>query len=246
LFVSTGQNNARKRTEVKIMNGIELHTFSITAKCKRTGMFGVAVSTARPAVGGLVPYVQAGVGAIATQALVNPYVGIDGLQYLSEHHSAEDVKGRLIEADGTGDLEKRQFAIVDANGNCEAFTGNKTVPWSGHKIGDGYVAAGNMLVGEDTILKMAESFEADEDVELPDRLLRALCSAQKAGGDKRGKQSAALYVVHNEDYPLVDLRVDDHDRPVDELIRIFEVCQSDLFPYMRKAPKRIAKASDSQ
>ncbi|HET7627040.1 MAG TPA: DUF1028 domain-containing protein [Bacillales bacterium] len=220
------------------MNGLTLNTFSITAKCRHTGMFGVAVSTARPAVGGLVPYAKAGVGAIATQALVNPFVGIDGMRHLSAGLSAAEVKERLLGEDDPEHVERRQFAIVDAAGRTAGYTGGDTVPWAGHKAGDGFVVAGNMLVGAETIEAMAESFAGSGERPLAERLLDALACGQRAGGDKRGKQSAALYVVHEEEYPLVDIRVDEHAAPVDELKRVYEVCQTDLFPYMAKAPRR--------
>lgn len=220
------------------MEALIYNTFSITARCEQTGMLGVAVSTARPCVGGLVPYAKAGVGAIATQALVNPYFGIDGLVLLEQNGNAEYTKSQLLEIDTDGDLQKRQFAVVDAKGQCAAFTGQDTVDWAGHIIGDGFVVCGNMLVGKETIKKMADAYQNMNELPFPERLLLALEEGQKAGGDKRGKQSAALYVVHQEVYPLVDIRVDENQDPVFELKRIYHVCQKDLFPYLKKAPKR--------
>jgi len=204
-------------------------TFSITARCKRTGMLGVAVSTARPAVGSLAPYVKSGVGAISTQATVNPFYGIDGLSLLAEGLSVEEVLAKVQEVDS--DHERRQVAIVDHEGHAIAYTGSETVPWQGHIVGDQFVVAGNMLTGPETIEAMAEAFQALENESLPERLLVGLQAGQDAGGDKRGRQSAALYVVGNQEYPLVDIRVDEHQDPVPELRRIFEVCQTDLFPY---------------
>ena len=215
---------------------IELNTFSITARCKKTGMLGVAVSTARPAVGSLVPYVKTGVGAIATQALVNPYYGIDGLRLLQSGLSANEVKDELLEEDTESD--RRQFAIVDINGETAAFTGENTVPWKGHLLGSQFVVAGNMLTGPETLQAMFDTYAALENESLPERLLATLKSGQEAGGDKRGKQSAALYVVHEEDYPLVDIRVDEHIDPVTELMRVYEVCQTDLFPYTHNLLRR--------
>ena len=215
---------------------IELNTFSITARCKKTGMLGVAVSTARPAVGSLVPYVKTGVGAIATQALVNPYYGIVGLRLLQSGLSANEVKDELLEEDTESD--RRQFAIVDINGETAAFTGENTVPWKGHLLGSQFVVAGNMLTGPETLQAMFDTYAALENESLPERLLATLKSGQEAGGDKRGKQSAALYVVHEEDYPLVDIRVDEHIDPVTELMRVYEVCQTDLFPYTHNLLRR--------
>ena len=211
-------------------------TFSITARCEKTGMLGVAVSTARPAVGSLVPYVKSGLGAIATQALVNPFYGIDGIRLLSEGLSVDEVLERLLAADP--DCERRQCSIVDSDGNSTAFTGKETVPWQGHLIGNQFVVAGNMLTGSETIDAMFDTYQALENESLPERLLAALCSGQEAGGDKRGRQSAALFVVHDEKYPLVDIRVDEHVDPVKELIRVYEKCQTDLFPYTVNLLKR--------
>lgn len=219
-----------------MMKKLEFHTFSITARCKKTGMLGVAVSTARPSVGSLVPHVKPGVGAIATQAQVNPYFGIDGIKYLEQGMTADEVLDKLKAEDE--EYHRRQVAIVDAKGNAIAFTGDETVPWAGHIIGDQFAVAGNMLVGEETIQAMANTFEAKESTYLPERLLAALIAGQQAGGDKRGKQSAALYVVDREVYAICDIRVDEHPDPTQELERIYRVCETDLFPYLQSAPKR--------
>lgn len=219
---------------------IELNTFSITARCKTTGQFGVAVSTARPAVGSLAPYAKANVGAIATQALVNPYFGIDGLTLLGEGLSAEETLKRILsEDDGR---ERRQVAIVDLNGNTAAFTGKETVPWQGHLEGEQFVVAGNMLTGPKTLDAMHKSFtETEGKSSLAERLLAVLEQGQQAGGDKRGKQSAALYIVDQEEYPLIDIRVDEHENPVPELRRVYDVCQNDLFPYTSQMVRRHAR-----
>jgi uncharacterized Ntn-hydrolase superfamily protein len=215
---------------------VELNTFSITARCPKTGMLGVAVSTARPAVGSLAPYVKAGVGAISTQALVNPFYGIDGLSLLSDGLAAKEVVEQVGKNDP--DRERRQVAVVDKDGNTAAFTGANTVPWQGHLIGSQFVVAGNMLTGPETLEAMFDTYTSLENESLPERLLATLKSGQEAGGDKRGKQSAALYVVHEEEYPFVDVRVDDHSEPVEELIRVYEVCKRDLFPYTQHLVKR--------
>lgn len=219
---------------------IELNTFSITARCQKTGMFGVAVSTARPAVGSLAPYAKSKVGAIATQAFVNPFFGIDGLKYLHEK-SAKETLALLLSEDE--DREKRQVAIVDKNGETAAFTGNETVDWQGHMEGDQFVVAGNMLTGPETLEAMKEAYEETKDKVFAERLLAALQKGQEAGGDKRGKQSAALYIVDEEEYPYIDIRVDEHENPVHELKRIYEVCQRDLFPFTVKLKKRKEKGS---
>lgn len=216
--------------------GINLNTFSITARCKETGMLGVAVSTARPCVGGLAPYAKAGVGAISTQARLNAYYGIDGLPLLEKGMSAEETLKKLQEADEG--FELRQIAIVDNDGGTVGFTGKETIPWAGHIVGDQFVSAGNMLVSEETVKAMAKSFESSYGGYFPERLLAALRAGQDAGGDKRGKQSAALYVVHELEYALVDIRADEHDDPVTELERIYDVWKKELYPYINDMPKR--------
>ncbi|MFC3419914.1 DUF1028 domain-containing protein [Salinicoccus hispanicus] len=215
---------------------IEFNTFSITARCPKTGQLGVAVSTKLPAVGMLVPFVKSGTGAIATQSFVNPYIGIRGLEYLSLGMGAEEAKDKIISEEQ--DLEFRQFAIVDADGNTAAFSGNQCEGYYNHFEGDGFVVAGNMLVNEKTLTDMQRTFVIHSDLELSERLLRALQAGQKAGGDKRGKQSASLKVYDTEDYPLVDLRVDEHEDPVAELTRIYEVAKKQLFPFMPEMPKK--------
>jgi uncharacterized Ntn-hydrolase superfamily protein len=215
---------------------VKLNTFSITAKCEKTGQFGVAVSTAVPAVGMLCPFAKAGIGAIATQSFVNPYIGINGLNYLSEGMTAQEVLDRVLSEDP--DPQKRQVCIVDKQGNAVAFTGRENDTWNGHKTGKNYAVAGNMLVGEETILAMAKAFEQSEDLSLAERFMRTLEAGQEAGGDKRGKQSAAIYIVDEEDYPYVSLRVDEHVNPVAELRRVYEVANQQLIPIMKMLPSK--------
>ncbi|MBI3962069.1 MAG: DUF1028 domain-containing protein, partial [Deinococcus sp.] len=144
---------------------IHLTTFSIAARCPRTGMLGVAVCTAVPGVGSLAPFVRPGVGAIATQSYVNPYLGIDGLHLLSQGLTAKQALERLLAADPLSDI--RQLSIVDAKGRVAAHTGANCTPWHGHRTGKGYSAAGNMLVDEATVNAMAEEFEKRSRLELP-------------------------------------------------------------------------------
>lgn len=206
---------------------VNLTTFSIVARCPRTGELGVAVSTAIPAVGAINPFARAHVGAIATQAWSNPYLGMDGLRLLARGLSAAAALEQLLTADA--DRDWRQLGIVDAHGGVAAFTGDEVQPWKGHRVGKGYVVAGNLLVSEETILAMAEAFEAAQGA-LGERLLVALEAGQAAGGDKRGKVSAALLVVGDEEYPHIDLRVDEHVEPVAELRRIFDIYAA--LPYL--------------
>jgi uncharacterized Ntn-hydrolase superfamily protein len=215
---------------------LRFNTFSIAARCSRQSMFGVAVSTAVPGVGGLCPFAKAGVGAVATQSWVNPYLGIDGLRLLSEGLGAQAALERLI-ADDEG-RAVRQVGLVDRSGTTAAWSGSDCVPWFGHITGPNFTVQGNMLVGEETIRAMAEAFERGEALELPERLLVALEAGQAAGGDKRGKQSAALLVVHTEEYPYCELRVDEHRYPVAELRRVYEVARHQLLPFVRGLPTR--------
>ena len=215
---------------------LNLNTFSIVAYDATSGMLGVAISTRVPAVGATCPFARAGVGAISTQAWTNPLLGIDGLDLLEQGYSAEEALQKLLDADP--DPEMRQIIVVDREGRSAGHTGAHTDPWQGHRTGDGYAVAGNMLVGEETITAMAEAFEASAEESLSERLLRALESGQTAGGDKRGRQSAALYVVKSEPYPYVDLRVDEHSNPVAELRRVYEVAKSELLPFVEAMPTR--------
>jgi uncharacterized Ntn-hydrolase superfamily protein len=215
---------------------LKLNTFSIAARCERTGQFGVAVSTKLPAVGMLCPFARSGVGAVATQSFVNPYLGIWGLDLLAEGRDAGEVKEALLERDP--DPAKRQFTVVDRWGNSAAYTGEESDTWRGDLTGENFAVAGNMLVGEEILQAMAESFRKTEERPLVERLLLALQAGQDAGGDKRGRQSAAVKVVDREEYPYLDLRVDEHPDPVPELRRVYEVAQGSLIPLISMMPTR--------
>lgn len=215
---------------------INFNTFSITARCETTKQLGIAVSTAIPGVGWLVPYVKAGVGAIASQAFVNPYLGINGLAYLQEGLTAEAALEKVIAEDPAAQL--RQVSIVDAAGNAAVYTGSKCDSWHGHITGDNYAIAGNMLANSSVLKAMETSFNEQGALDLAERLLRALEAGQAAGGDKRGKQSASLYVVDTEAYPLMDVRVDEHQEPVTELRRIYAVMEKRLVPFVKMLPKK--------
>ena len=194
-------------------------TFSIAARCPQTGNLGIAVSTAIPAVGAINPFARAQAGALATQGWSNPYLGIDGLDLLDRGLSAVDVMVRLLALDA--DNARRQLSIVDAHGGVATYTGHEVRDWKGHCTGRGYVVAGNLLVGAETIEAMADAYEAASEP-LHERLLLALEAGQAAGGDRRGRVSAALLVVGMEEYPCLDLRVDEHADPVAELRRIHD------------------------
>lgn len=215
---------------------IRLNTFSIAARCERTGQLGVAVSTRVPAVGMLCPFVASHVGAIATQSFVNPYLGIRGLQFLEKGHSAEETLDYLHTLDAG--MAWRQIGIVDAKGGSISFSGDSCDGWYGHRTGADYAIQGNMLVGEDTLRAMEDSFLSTFEAPLAERLLHALLAGQDAGGDKRGRQSAAVKVYQDEEYPLLDLRVDEHADPVPELRRVYEVAKQTLLPLISMLPTK--------
>jgi uncharacterized Ntn-hydrolase superfamily protein len=202
-------------------------TYSIVACDGERGEWGVGVQSKFLAVGAGVPSAEPHVGALATQALANMRYGPDGMALLRQGLAADEVVARLTQADEGRD--HRQVGVVDAHGRAATFTGAACLEWAGGKTGDGYAAQGNILVSEDTVSALAETFEANAGRPLAVRLLEALAAAQRAGGDRRGQQSAALLVVKKAggylgtSDALVDLRVDDHDRPIEELRRIYEL-----------------------
>jgi uncharacterized Ntn-hydrolase superfamily protein len=216
-------------------------TFSIVAWDPKTGMTGIAVATKHLAVGALVPHAKAGVGAIATQAQTNPLLGIWGLRLLESRKSAQeealtipvgDVLDVLLQNDEERD--QRQLHLVDHLGHTAAWTGEQCVDWAGHFTFNQFSVAGNMLVGEQVLHAMADTFRNSPSLSFSERLLCALEAGQAAGGDKRGKQSAALYVVQDDFYPHLDLRVDNNPEPIAELRTLFEEAHKDYYQSFRK------------
>jgi len=202
-------------------------TYSIVGCDLEARQWGVAVQSKFLAVGALCPFAEAEVGAVATQSFVNPRYGPDGLALLREGLSAEEAVERLTAADeGRG---QRQLGIVDREGRAATYTGEHCFAWAGGRTGAGYAAQGNILVGEETVDALAATFEATTDLPLVQKLIECLGAAQAAGGDRRGQQSAALIVVEKDggyaglSDTLVDLRVDDHERPIEELRRIYAI-----------------------
>jgi uncharacterized Ntn-hydrolase superfamily protein len=201
-------------------------TFSIVAADANSGDLGVAVASKFPAVGAVVPWAKAGVGAIATQAWANVGYGPAGLERLAAGTGPDEVVRLLTGPDARS--PRRQLGVVDASGGAATFTGPECTVWAGGVVGDGVAIQGNILTGPEVIEQMAQGFEKAEG-DLVDRLLAALLSGDEAGGDRRGKQSAAVLVVRegggydgrNDRY--IDLRVDDHPEPVQELLRVFAV-----------------------
>jgi uncharacterized Ntn-hydrolase superfamily protein len=198
-------------------------TFSIVALDPDTGALGVAVQSKFLAVGSIVPWARAGVGAVATQAMANFNYGPRGLDLMSQGRSAQETVEAMISADE--EREHRQLGVVDAEGRAATFTGSECFEWAGGVTGEHYAAQGNILVGRQTVEAMAKTFEGTSG-DLTGRLLAALDAGQQAGGDSRGRQSSALLVVREgggyggDNDRVMDLRVDDHPEPIRELIRL--------------------------
>src|SRR2546423_8401009 len=204
-------------------------TYSIAACDLETGQWGVATQSKFLAVGSVVPWAEPQVGAIATQAYANPRYGSEGLALLRDGLSAEEVVERLTSADGGRD--HRQVGVVDHEGRAATYTGTECVEWAGGRTGKCYAAQGNILVSEATVDAIVDAFEASSGP-LAERLLECLDDAQAAGGDRRGQQSAALLVVERDggyaglSDEVVDVRVDEHPRPLEELRRIYGMHQA--------------------
>jgi uncharacterized Ntn-hydrolase superfamily protein len=199
-------------------------TYSIVACDLDASQWGVAVQSKFLSVGSIVPWAEPAVGAIATQAYANPRFGPDGLALLREGRSADEVVQELIARDDG--RNERQVGVVDAQGDAAAHTGSECIDWAGHRTGPCYAAQGNILVGADTVDALATTFEQTAGRDLASRLVDCLAAAQRAGGDSRGQQSAALLVVERDGgYAgltdvVLDLRVDDHPQPIEELRRL--------------------------
>lgn len=201
-------------------------TFSIVARDSTNGDLGIIVQSKFPAVGALVPWAKAEIGAIATQAWANVGYGPNGLELLEAGNSASETLKILL--DGDEGQEHRQIGIVDVNGQAVAHTGKECMEWAGQIVGDGFTCQGNILAGESVVVDMAEAYENTEG-DLIDKLFAGLIAGQEAGGDRRGMQSAAVLVVRekggyeggNDRY--VDVRVDEHPSPIEELVRVFNI-----------------------
>lgn len=211
-------------------------TFSIAAHCPRTGQFGVAATTAMPAVGKLVTHAAPGAGAVATQARLNPYLGIDGLSLLREGHQADQVVEILRGRDPR--IELRQFSVVDGGGAVSSWTGNGCLDWAGAAEGEHFVVSGNRLTGQHVVDDAAAAMNASSLEPLAKRFIEALRAGVEAGGDRLGERSATIYIIGTEEYPLWDIRVDDHDSPLDELRRLYHVFARRLLPEIGRMPTR--------
>jgi uncharacterized Ntn-hydrolase superfamily protein len=211
-------------------------TWSIIARNELTGQIGIAVATRFFAVGARVPHIAAGFGGIATQALVNPYYGIDGVRLLREGHSPDDIVKMLIAADAG--RESRQLHVMDAGGRIASHTGRECVDWCGHIEGNGFSIAGNMLAGPRVLDDTAKAYAANTTLPFPQRLIAAMHAGEAAGGDKRGRQSAALLIHGDEEWSDLDLRVDDHTDPLGELERLEAVSRERWVHFRKFLPTR--------
>jgi uncharacterized Ntn-hydrolase superfamily protein len=211
-------------------------TWSIIARDEPTGRLGIIVATRFFAVGAMVPHIKSAVGAVATQAFVNPLYGSQGLALLEAGLSAQEVVERLTKEDAGRD--HRQLHVMDGKGRIAAYTGAKCVDWCGHVVRPAFSMAGNMLAGPTVLAETIRVYEAASDLAFARRLIAAMRAGEAAGGDKRGKQSAALLIHDAEDYPIYDLRVDDHADPLAEVARLHQVAQQRYVHFRRLMPSR--------
>ncbi|MEO8655397.1 MAG: DUF1028 domain-containing protein [Ramlibacter sp.] len=210
-------------------------TWSIIA-LDASGAFGIAIASRFFAVGALCPHARSGVGAVATQALVNPLYAAPALEGLAQGLRPQEIIERLTAADeGRG---HRQLHLIGVDGRSAAHTGSACVDWCGHTAGEGFSVAGNMLAGPQVIEATAAAYRANAALPFAERLIAALAAGDAAGGDKRGKQAAALLIHTTEDYPALDIRVDDHPDPIAELQRLYEKSLERYQPFTACLPSR--------
>jgi uncharacterized Ntn-hydrolase superfamily protein len=211
-------------------------TYSIVARDRETGHYGVAVASRFFAVGALVPHLRGGKCAVATQAFVSPVWGIEAADRMAAGEAAEAVRDDLVARDGGQHI--RQIHMIDGHGRIAAHTGENCVDWCGHAAGDGVSVAGNMLAGADVIAGTLAAYEANMHLPLAERLMTAMEAGAAAGGDKRGTQSAALVIHRTEDYPWLSLRADDHPDPLAELRRLYDVAHERFLHVAEAMPTR--------
>ena len=211
-------------------------TWSIAAHDSKSGAFAVAVATKAFAVGASCPYARAGVGAVSTQSMTNRYLGPAVLDGLARGLTpAAAIEGALAGDDGRG---LRQVHCVDRFGRTAAWTGANCVMWCGSVSAEGISVAGNMLAGEPTIRETLRHWNTSGDLDMPERLMAAMDAGETAGGDRRGRQSAAMTMVTTEDFPDLDLRVDDHQAPLTELRRLLGLWRIERAPALKGAPSK--------
>jgi len=223
--------------------GIEVHTFTVIARCQQTSMLGIAMATSSPAVGSRCPLIKPGVGAISHQAVSQPRLGMLAMKLLELGHTAAGVLKELKATDPY--IEYRQIGVIEANGHVAVMTGKKNHPWAGHQKGKDYIVMGNCLSGKKVIEAMASAFESSTDESLEERLLRAIEAGRDAGGQPDGQSSACLLTYDRQPFARVDLRVDVHEEPVAELRRVFDWF-APLIPYyeMRAVAPTVPRFKD--
>jgi uncharacterized Ntn-hydrolase superfamily protein len=211
-------------------------TWSIVAHDPAIGAFAVAVATRAFAVGASCPFVRAGVGAVSTQSMTNRYLGPAVLDAMARGVPPEAaIEGALAGDEGRG---LRQVHAVDRHGHSAAWTGRHCVEWCGSLAAPGISVAGNMLAGEPTVAATLQTWLASPELDMPERLMRAMEAGEAAGGDRRGRQSAAMVMVSTEDFPDLNLRVDDHPEPLRELRRLLGLWRSEGQPRLALAPSK--------
>jgi len=210
-------------------------TWSLLAR-EPNGTLGVAIASKFFAVGALCVHTQRGVGAVSTQALMNPLLGPLGLKLMQSGMTSHQVMHDLLQTDAGYD--QRQVHVLPLQGEAVAHTGKACIDWCGHASGPNFSIAGNMLAGPQVLAETARVFEATEGMPLAERLILAMQAGEEAGGDKRGKQSAALRIHADEDYLQLDLRVDDHEEPLWELRRLYDKSLERFQPFLSCLPGR--------
>jgi uncharacterized Ntn-hydrolase superfamily protein len=211
-------------------------TFSIVARDPRSGHIGIGAVTAMVGVGKLVTHARAGIGAIATQANINPYLALDGLALLGEGRSAQEALDVVIAEDPGAAY--RQCGVVDAEGRTAVWTGEQTPDWSGHVTAEDVAVQGNRLVGRETVEAVLDRYRERDDLDLPWRILVALEAGEATGADKKGAVSANIAVMATEEYPLWDVRVDEADDPVARVRELMEQMAEELVPQVEKLSTR--------
>ena len=224
--------------------GVERHTFTILARCPRTGALGVGIATYSLGVGGYCPAISPGAGVLSSQAFADPRLRPIGIRILEAGSAADKALKGMQDSDPY--IDYRQIGIVDAQGGVAVHTGPKARTWAGHETGPAYVAMGNVLVGPQVVDAMARAFESSETEDLEERMLRSVEAGRDAGGQPEGQRSAALIVYREESYPWMDLRVDAHLEPVDELRRVYELYRPMASYYYYLRPKDPANTPTQQ
>ena len=211
-------------------------TWSIVARDSQSGAIGIAVASKFFAVGALVPWIRSDIGGVATQAMVNPILGPAGLDLMAEGDDAEAALHRVLANDAGS--AARQIHLIDTHGRTAGHTGGECIDWCGHDCRDGVSVAGNMLTGAEVIAATHDAYRSGTSLPFAERLLTALLAGDAAGGDKRGRQSAALLTYNGEVYPDVSIRVDDHPDALNELRRVYDVSQQDFAIFKTFMPTR--------